>query len=502
MIKAIAVIDIGMTNKKIALYDEDLSQLDAEYRVFVPKIVDGLETHNLEAMEEWFLDRLAASARKYKIDAITVSAHGATFVYVGADGKPALPCVYYTHEPGGDFHERFYAAFGDARDLQRETCAARFGALINSAKGIYFARQRFPNEYEKAALVLNYPQYWGYRLTGRAGSDCTYMGCHTYLWDQKRQGFSSVAQALGLSGLMPEKAQSPWTALGKITAEAAEKTGLGADTIVTLGIHDSGAAMIPHFAFSRERGFTLNSTGTWCVTMTPARDYGFGEEEIGKPVFFNTSAFDMPVKTAIFMGGLEMEAWSKALMARHKREDFPPYDAALFREIIAGADCFLLPGAAADGALFPASKARVVEGRRAWSFEEISRGAGAPPCFDDYARAFALLRLSLVMQTLVALEISGLKGGDDLITEGGFRRDDAYNRLLSSALPECRAFLTGVTEASALGAAIVAKMAARAIKIEEIKLDPKYREVEKDEFPGLANYRAAWMELVNSPVAN
>ncbi len=41
---AIAVIDIGMTNKKIAVYDNSLRQLDARYRNFKPKMVKGLET--------------------------------------------------------------------------------------------------------------------------------------------------------------------------------------------------------------------------------------------------------------------------------------------------------------------------------------------------------------------------------------------------------------------------------------------------------------------------
>jgi len=52
---AIAVIDIGMTNKKITVYDDSLRQLDARYRVFDPLILNGLPCHNLEAMEECFV---------------------------------------------------------------------------------------------------------------------------------------------------------------------------------------------------------------------------------------------------------------------------------------------------------------------------------------------------------------------------------------------------------------------------------------------------------------
>ena len=97
---AIAVIDIGMTNKKVAVYDEALRQLDAQYRVFEPLITDGLPCHDLDAMETWFLDKLASAGKKFPIKAITVSTHGANFVCTGKDGKAAVPCIFYTHEPG------------------------------------------------------------------------------------------------------------------------------------------------------------------------------------------------------------------------------------------------------------------------------------------------------------------------------------------------------------------------------------------------------------------
>ena len=90
---AIAVIDIGMTNKKVALYGSDLRQLDVSYRSFDPKIADGIETHDLEAMEEWFIQELKTFGKKYPVKAIAVSTHGATFVCVGKNGKPAVPCV-------------------------------------------------------------------------------------------------------------------------------------------------------------------------------------------------------------------------------------------------------------------------------------------------------------------------------------------------------------------------------------------------------------------------
>ena len=486
---AIAVIDIGMTNKKVAIYDDTLRQLDAKYRGFAPKIVGGLETHDLEGMEEWFLDELGQAAKRFNIKAIAVSTHGATFVCVGKDGRAALPCVYYTHEPGGDFHRRFYDAFGNPDELQSRTGTPAFDAMINPAKGIFFAKERFKAEFENVTAVLPYPQYWGFRLTGIAGAENTYMGCHTYLWDQVDGRLSSVADGLGIADLLPGKLGRSWDVLGTVSAEVAAKTGLAADTIVTMGVHDSNASMLPHFAKKGETGFTMNSTGTWCVTMNPVKEYGFASEELGKLVFFNISAFGTPIKTAMFMGGQELEAWSKTLMSLHGRNDFPPYDEALYRKTLAEADCFLLPGSVVGNG-------RIKEGGKSWAYADIASGQSPPPCFENYERGFAVLRIGIVMQSLVALERAGLRPGSAVITEGGFRKDEAYNRLLSAALRENAVYLTDIAEATAFGAAMTAKMPMTGKTLAELAsdFDPDYQEVEKSDLPELFSYRKVWFE--------
>ncbi|MDR2363541.1 MAG: carbohydrate kinase [Spirochaetaceae bacterium] len=492
---AIAVIDIGMTNKKVAVYDDALTQIDAQYRVFPPKNVGGLEAHDLEAMEGWFITRLAEAAKTYPIKAIAVTTHGATFTAIGRDGKPSLPCIYYTHEPGEEFHRRFYEQFGSPEELQARTGTPYLKAMINTAKGIFFAREKFPEDFQNTAHLLLYPQYWGYRFTGKTGVEGTYMGCHSYLWDQLAGRFSPVAEGLGVSSLMPGELSNSWDILGTVTEELAQKTGLPRDTIVTLGIHDSNSSLLPHFAKKGETGFVLNSTGTWCVIMNPVKRYGFAPEELGKVVFFNISAFRGPVKTAIFLGGQEFETWSKVLMEFHKREDLPPYDKARYRSILEKKNCFLLPELTPGTGQFPRSKSRIVEDGKAYAFDDISRGRAVPPCFKDYETGFAVLRISLVMQTLTALERTGMAPGAEVFTEGGFRKNEAYNALVSASLPDNRVFLTDIAEATALGAAMTAKMALTGKGLADLSGDfeVEYSEVAKSNIPELFPYREAWL---------
>ena len=121
---AVAVIDIGMTNKKVAVYDENLHQLDAVYKNFEPlKVKDPTEgvevdAHDLAGMEDWFCEQLQAFAKKYPIKALSVTTHGATFVCIDAKGKMCAPCVFYTHEPGESFQKDFYTLCGTKEELQ------------------------------------------------------------------------------------------------------------------------------------------------------------------------------------------------------------------------------------------------------------------------------------------------------------------------------------------------------------------------------------------------
>lgn len=460
MKKAIAVIDIGMTNKKVAVFDEDLRMLDSAARTFEPIEVgaDRLPAHDLGGMEEWFLSRLAEFGRAYEIRAIAVTTHGATMVLVGADGAPCAPCLLYTHEPGPAFHERFYRLAGARERLQEVTGTPDLSAMINPAKGLLFLKERFPEEFARANFVLSYPQYWGYRLTGRAAAESTYMCCHTYLWDWLRERYSSVAEILGIAAKMPSPLRPSWDVLGTLKPQLAARTGLSPATIVTMGIHDSNASLLPHIAKRAGADFILNSTGTWCVLMHPQERYGFEPGELGKVVFFNRSAFMKPVKTAIFLGGMEYETWSKLIESTSGRKA-PEPGAFAYASLFSEASAFILPEVVPGSGQFPGSKARAVESGREYTLDDIKSGRSVPPFMRDARKAMAVLDASLVVQTIVALGRDGLKPGADVFTEGGFRRNADYNALLAAALPANRAYLTDIAEATSFGAAMTAAAA-------------------------------------------
>ncbi len=500
---AIAVIDIGMTNKKLAIYDEKLQQLDAVYKHFdpipvqEPKTGATVDAHDLEGMEEWFLDGLTEFAKKYPIKALAISTHGATFVCIGEDGKACVPCVFYTHEPGEDFQKNFYKKFGTKEDLQRTTFSPALGAMINPAKGIAYLQEAFPSHFEKTKTILFYSQYWGFIFSGVTGIEPTYTGCHTYLWDHKNSDWSPVVDKLKIRRFLPTNYKNTYETLGKLSPHIVERTGLDPETIVTMGIHDSNASLLPYLSRKDKGDFVLNSTGTWCVCMHPQEKLAFEADDIGKIVFFNLSALRKPVKTSIFVGGLELDTYVSLYKKINNTEDFPSFSFETVNAMLQEMDTFVIPELLPNSGQFAGSKPGIWEKGKFYPIEDIQSGKAIPQVMKKEQRFFAALDLSLAFQTEVALKRAGLQAGTSVFTEGGFRQNKLYNALLATILHGNPVYLTSMKEATAVGAAMTAGMALTGKNLEEYasSVDIEYVPVDMAPIQKIDAYKRKWFEL-------
>ncbi len=493
-----AVLDIGKTNKKVVIYDESMKMVDTRRRRIDAIREEGLQVEDLGAIESWFLEELSGLSSRYDIRAISVTTHGAAVVCVGEDGAPVVPPVDYTQPVDDDLHKRFFDAMGPRDTLQVTTATAEVRPLINVGKALFFLKERFPDRFARISTILLYPQYFSWRLTGVASADITYVGCHSYLWDFKRRDWSSVVDALGIRHALPKQPVLPVTSIGTITREVAERTGLREDVVVTAGIHDSNASLLPYL-ITRKQDFVLNSTGTWCVAMHPVERVAFTPDEVGKMVFYNLSYAGTPVKTSILMGGLEYETYRTLLSDIHGRTDDPELDTVLLEEIVAAADAFVLPSVVRGTGQFPDSPARVVERDQAYTLEEIKSKASLPPAFSDYERALALVDLSVAIQTVVALERVSLGSGTEVFIEGGFRNNRPYLKILSALLPDNPIALTSVEEATSFGAALCARAALDGAPVEALAdtVTMDVQPVDRLELPGIERYRDRFLALVN-----
>ncbi|MHC4884827.1 MAG: FGGY-family carbohydrate kinase [Planctomycetota bacterium] len=497
MIQHIAVVDIGKTNKKVAIYNRQLEMVDV-VKIGIDEIHrDGLHFEDIERMTAWVKEQVKAMAAKYEIAAISVTTHGATFTCLDENGEVCVPMVAYTTETAPEVSDAFFEKFGDRETLQQETATAEIGSLINPGKLIHFLQNTYPEEFARVKHILNFPQYWGHLFTGKFGAEPTYVGCHSYLYDPAKKTYSRVAKELGILDKLPPKIGKSWDVLGTVSPAMQEELGLSGNCIVTMGIHDSNASLLPYLV-QQHSDFALNSTGTWCVAMHPAKEVRFDPEELGKTVFYNQDAFFNPVKTSIFLGGMEFDAYLKIFQNLSGEEKFPGDLREVTARVVAEKKLFILPSVARGVGIFPSSKPCAIENGKRFPLEGIEDGSSVPEFFSDFDTAAAVLNLALVLQTQIALDYADFAGKGALYVEGGSRKDVNYMGLLAALFPEATVASTHLEEATSYGAAILAEAALQ-------KADPM---VTKDLFtieinpvdpipaPGVEAYFEAYLGLL------
>lgn len=139
---AIAVIDVGKTNKKLFLFDQQYRIVYERSARFTETVdEDGDPCENLESLRQSVADSLHDVLRRadYCVKAVNFSAYGASFVYLGADGQPVAPLYNYLKAYPPDLQRRFYATYGGEEKVAHETASPVLGSL-NAGLQLYRIR--------------------------------------------------------------------------------------------------------------------------------------------------------------------------------------------------------------------------------------------------------------------------------------------------------------------------------------------------------------------------
>ena len=393
----VAVIDIGKTNAKVALVDlETRSELASRRQPNKPRKEGPYPHHDVDALWAFILDGLASLRREHKIDAISVTTHGATAALVDAKGDLVLPVLDYEFDGPDGLRD----AYDKARPPFAETGSPPLPAGLNLGAQLFWLQKTFPDAFSRAGAILTYPQFWASRLTGVAASEVTSLGCHTDLWNPYRRDFSSLVEEMGWRSLFPPLRRAA-DMLGPVLPDIASRIGLDPGTPVACGIHDSNASLLPHL-MTRKPPFAVVSTGTWVVSMAvggrqvaldPARD-----------TLVNMNAFGDPVPSARFMGGREFEI---TVQDTDPRADDADWKAVLSEPVI------LLPSVQQGSGPYPGRSA-------SWSGPEPSGG-----------RRFLAASFYLALMTTTCLDLIGADGA--IVVEGPFAGNEAFLAMLSAA---------------------------------------------------------------------
>ncbi|MGJ4928842.1 FGGY-family carbohydrate kinase [Bradyrhizobium sp. HKCCYLS2038] len=422
---ATAVLDIGKTNVKVALFDGEGRRL-AETSLPNASLPGPPYRHYDTGMIwRFLLSALAELARTHAIETIVPTTHGATVAFVtddpDVDEGLALPIMDY-EDPVVEAIEPDYARL---RPPFAETFSPPLGNGLNYGRQIAWMRKHHPDRMAAARAMLPYPQYWSWRLSGVMSAEPTSLGCHSDLWEPAHGRLSRLATALDVHRLMPPVVHA-FDRIGAIRPEIAARTGLSPTTRILSGIHDSNASLLPHL-LTRQAPFTVISTGTWVVMM----GVGAPLERLDQraSMLANVAADGRPVACAIFMGGREFDVLTKGHPAVATLADV---------EAVIGAGALALPCFSGEGGPF-AQHAGRIEGT-------------LPAC--EGARA-ALATLYSVLMTDHMLTRLGADAGA-LVVEGGFVKSPLYAGLLAALRPQQPMLIADNTAGTAQGAALLA----------------------------------------------
>ncbi len=446
--RQVAVLDIGKTNVKVALVDLP-ARAEVAVRTMPNRVVaDGPWPHfDVEEIWAFVLEALADLRSAHGIDGIAVTTHGACAALLDRGGGLAAPVMDYEHPI--DDRRAAYDALRPPFDVTGSP-ALPFG--LNLGAQLHWQMGEDPGLRGRIARVVMWPQYWGFRLTGRAACDVCSLGCHTDLWNPFAGSLSPMVARLGLDDRIAPP-RRPGEVLGTVQPDIARRLGLG-DVPVLVGIHDSNASLVPHLTDCAPP-FSVVSTGTWvvamamggrAVTLDPARD-----------TLVNVNAGGQPVPSARFMGGREFE-----MLREGRAGGATAADAArVLRDGV-----MLLPAVRPDSGPFPGRAMR-------WTVP--------PP--DDVAHEVAT-GFYLALMTAECLSLIGAQG--ETVVEGPFAANPWFCGMLGAATGRGVVAAEGRT-GTAIGAAMLfSPGAARA--------EPGRAEARPD--PAMAAYAARWRALL------
>lgn len=296
---AIAVIDIGKSNGKLALVDAVTRDV-IDIRTTANTVATaGIYPHyDVDRLWQWLLAGLAEFSGEAEIGAISVTTHGACFAVMAGE-RLALPVIDYEFATLEEIHAEYARLRGDFS----ETLSPDLPNGLNAGRQLYWLSRRYPETFALADAILPYPQYWVARLTGEKVAETTSLGCHTDLWNPRAGTYSGLVDSQGWRDLFPPIVKA-WETVGAIRSEVAEATGLALGTRVVAGIHDSNASLFPHL-LTRPRPFAVLSTGTWMVVFAPGGNLDRLDRD--RDCLANVDAFGHAIPSARFMAGREYE---------------------------------------------------------------------------------------------------------------------------------------------------------------------------------------------------
>jgi sugar (pentulose or hexulose) kinase len=428
-----AIFDIGKTNKKLLLFDEQYKLIYEKSQMFAEiKDEDGFPCEDINTLTSWVQQTFAEILLRKDIEvkAINFSAYGASFVHLDKNLKLLTPLYNYLKPYPEKLKQQFYNKYGGESLIAKQTASPVLGNL-NSGLQLYRLKYEKPEIYQQIKYSLHLPQYVSFILSSTTASDITSIGCHTHLWDFKKNNYHDW--------VYKEEIHKKFSAVFHVN----KTTNIESEdhTIVAgIGLHDSSAALIPYLKLYAEP-FALLSTGTWCISLNPFNYSMLTDHELKNDCLCYLSYEGKPVKASRLFAGYEHEEQVKKL-ADHFHKDVHYYKTIFY-------DSALLRKLQQLNISKKFNDATAMAQKSAFEKRRLSD-------FENYEEAYHQLMLDIMTQQIHSTKLVLINSQvQKIFVDGGFGKNDVYMHLLAAAFPGIKVYAANIPQASSLGAALV-----------------------------------------------
>ena len=427
-VPAIAIFDIGKTNKKLFLFNEAYQIVFEKSSHFQETVDDdGDPCEDINSLQAFVQDGLrdVLANTDFRIRAVNASAYGASFVYLDSSGKNIGHLYNYLKPYPPQLRKKFYDTYGGESLFSFQTASPVLGSL-NSAMQLYRIKYEKPDLFSAIKYALHLPQYISYLISGKTFSEITSIGCHTNLWNFQNMHYHHWVNREGLLQKFPEIAPSDMVVQPPSGAYCAG-----------IGLHDSSAALIPYLVCFREQ-FVLLSTGTWAISLNPFNTMALTKLELECDCLCYLQYKGSPVKASRLFAGHYHDEQVERIASHFAQPKDKFFKVRFDKTVLENIDLSFDPNAAPGAVL-----------------NELRFATRDLSSFRDDIEAYHQLIFDLVVQQYASTQLvakgSGVK---KIFVDGGFSNNEVYMNLLASFFAGMEVYASSIPQATAIGAAL------------------------------------------------
>lgn len=326
------VLDIGKTNVKLFVFSSKRKILNKFYTLAKSEEFDkNINIINTDKIIKWLFKKIYYLKKKYSIKKLACSTHACGIALIGYENQEVMNIIDY--ESNFKFLKNSYSKIIPKFSISY-TPLLENG--LNIGIQLYYIYKKYPNILKKTKYILLYPQFITWKLTNKFSSEISYIGCHTHLWNFKKNNYSNLVEYLGILKKLPP-INPAWKIIGYLKDTQFENNNKNIK--VLNGIHDSNASYL-YFKQSNHKIFTLISTGTWHIIINNQAKTSLLDPKYD--MLCNIDIYGKKNPTIRFMGGREYEYLCSELKINKNLINSIDYDFFNYKK-------FLLPSFAEGG---------------------------------------------------------------------------------------------------------------------------------------------------------